>query len=109
VKQMIFSIIGGLVVGGCCSTQNDIQRSATSDLQLRRYELKHCLSMAHTSWDKEVLQSNTYNDVQADLEEKEAIEREITRRGVTDYYWAPSEQYRYTHDRCHCQDWVVRL
>jgi hypothetical protein len=96
-------------VAGCCSTQNDIQRSATSDLQLRRYDLKHCLSMAHTSWDKQVFQSNTYNDVQADLEEKEAIEREITRRGVTDYYWAPSGQYRYTQDRCHCQDWVVRL
>jgi hypothetical protein len=96
-------------VVGCCSTQTDIQRSATSDLQLRRYELKHCLSMAHTSWDKQLSQSSAYDDVQADLEEKEAIEREITRRGVTDYYWAPSGPYRYTHDRCHCQDWVVRL
>jgi hypothetical protein len=109
VKQTIFSIIGGLVVAGCCSTRNDIQRSATSDLQLRRYELKHCLSVAHTSWDKQLLQSNAYDDVQADVEEKEAIEREITRRGVTNYYWAPSGPYRYTHDRCHCQDWIVRL
>jgi len=76
-------------VAGCCSTQNDIQRSATSDLQLRRYELKHCLSMARTSWDKQPLQSNAYNDVEADLEEKEAIEQEITRRGVTNYHLPP--------------------
>ena len=70
MKQIIFSIIAGLVVAGCCSTQNDIQRSATSDLQLRRYELKHCLSMARTSWDKQPLQSNAYNDVEADLARK---------------------------------------
>jgi hypothetical protein len=36
--------------------------------------------MARTSWDKQPLQSNAYNDVEADLEEKEAIEQEITRR-----------------------------
>jgi hypothetical protein len=109
VKQIILSIIAGVVVAGCCSTRNDIQHSATSDLQLRRYELKHCLSLAHTSWDKQLWQSSAYDDVQADLEEKEAIEREITRRGVTDYYWTSSDPYRYTHDRCHCQNWVVRL
>jgi len=77
-----------LVVAGCCSTRNDIQYAATSDLQLRRYDLKHCLSMAHTSWDKQLWQSVGYNDLNADFEEKAAIEREITRRGVTDYYWA---------------------
>jgi hypothetical protein len=109
VKQIIFSIIAGLVVAGCCSTRNDFQHLSTSDLQLRRYELKHCLSMARTSWDKQPLQSNAYNDVEADLEEKEAIEQEITRRGVTDYHWPPSDTYRYVHDRCHCQCWVVTL
>jgi len=109
VKQIILSIIAGLVVTGCCSTPNELQRLSTSDLQLRRYELKHCLSMAHTSWDKQALQSNAYNDVKDDLEEKEAIEREITRRGVTDYYWARPGTYRYVHDRCHCQHWVVTL
>jgi hypothetical protein len=109
VQQIIFSIIAGLVVAGCCSTRNDIQHLSTSDLQLRRYELKHCLSMARTSWDKQPLQSNAYNDVEADLEEKEAIEREITRRGVTDYHWPPSGTYRYVHDHCHCQCWVVTL
>jgi len=102
-------MIAGLVMAGCCSTQNDIQRSATSDLQLRRYSLKHCLSMARTSWDKQVLQSNTHNDVRADLDEKEAIEQEITRRGVTDYHWSPSGTYPYVHNRCHCQCWVVTL
>lgn len=109
MKQIIFSIIAALVVAGCCSTRNDIQRSATSDLQLRRYELKHCLSMARTSWDKQVWQSNGYNDVNADLAEKEAIEQEITRRGVTNYHWLPSERYRYVRDHCHCQCWVVTL
>jgi hypothetical protein len=64
VKQIIFSIIAGLVVAGCCSTRNDIQYSSTSDLQLRRYELKHCLSMARTSWDKQPVQSNAYHDVE---------------------------------------------
>jgi hypothetical protein len=109
VKQIIFSIIAGLVVAGCCSTRNDIQRSATSDQQLRRYSLKHCLSMARTSWDKQPLQSNAHNDVEADLQEKEAIEQEITRRGVTNYHLAPSGTYPYVHDRCHCQCWVVTL
>ena len=55
MKQIIILIIAGFIVAGCCSTQTDIQRSSTSDLQLRRYELKHCLSMARTSWDKQTL------------------------------------------------------
>jgi hypothetical protein len=97
-------MIAGLVVAGCCSTGNDIQHLATSDLQLRRYELKHCLSMAHASWE-----TNAYEDVSADLEEKQAIEREITHRGVTDYHWPPSVTYRYVHDHCHCQCWVATL
>ena len=66
-------------------------------------------AMARTSWDKQSVQSNGYNDVEADLQEKEAIEQEITRRGVTNYHWAPSGTYRYVHDRCHCQCWVVTL
>jgi len=109
VKQIIFLIIGGLVVAGCCSTRNDIQHLYTSDLQLRRYELKHCLSMARTSWDKQLWQSNAYDDVKDDLEEKRAIEGEITRRHVTDYHWAPTDTYRYVRDHCNCQCWVVTL
>jgi hypothetical protein len=96
-------------VAGCCSTRNDIQHLSTSDLQLRRYELKYCLSMARTSWDKQPLQSNADNDVRDDLEEKEAIEQEITRRGITDYHWPPSGTNPYVYDRCHCQCWVVTL
>ena len=107
--QQIILIVAGLVVAGCCSTRNDIQRLSTSDLQLRRYDLKHCLSMARTSSDKQSWQSNAYNDIKDDLEEKEAIEQEITRRGVTDYHWPPSGTYRYVHDHCHCQCWVVTL
>ena len=109
MKQMILLIIAGLVVAGCCSTQNEIQRLSTSDLQLRRYELNYCLSMKHRSWDKRSWQSNVHDEVSDDLEEKEAIEREITRRGVTDYYWPPSVTYRSVHDNCHCQCWIVTL
>ena len=101
--------MAGLIVAGCCSTENEIQHLATSDLQLRRYELMHCLSMARTSSDNRPWQSNAYVVVRDDLEEKEAIEREITRRGVTDYHWPPSVTDRYEHDHCHCQDWVVTL
>ena len=42
--------------------------------------------MTRRSWDKQPWQSNAHNDVNDDLAEKEAIEREITRRGVTDYH-----------------------
>jgi hypothetical protein len=109
VKQIILLITAGLVVAGCCSTQNQIQHLSTSDLELRRYELNYCLSMARMSWDKRPWQSNTDDDVKADLEEKEAIEREITSRGVTHYHWPPSVTYRYVHDHCHCQSWVAIL
>jgi hypothetical protein len=103
-------IIAGLLEAGCCSTKNDIQRLSTSDLQLRRYELMYCLGMARTDGGKEgPWQNNAYSDVKDDLEEKEAIEREITRREVTDYHWPPSMTYQYVHDRCHCQCWVAHL
>ena len=109
VKQLSLLLVTGLLVAGCCSTNYDLQRSSTSDLQLRRYDLKHCLSMTGTSWDKQAWQSNTYDDVGADLEEKKAIEREIARRGVTAYHSPPWGTYRNTHDHCHCQCWVVTL
>lgn len=109
MKLIPLLMIAGLVLVGCCSTHTGIQRSPTSDLQLRRYDLKHCLSMERMSWDKQPLQSNAYNEAEADLEEKAAIEREITRRNVTDYHWPPSMTNQYIHDRCHCQHWVVTL
>ena len=109
MKQLSLLLIAGLVVAGCCSTNYDLQRSPTSDLELRRYDLKHCLSMKGMSWNKQPLQSTAYNEVQEDLQEKEAIEREITRRDVTNYHWPPSVTEGYVHDRCHCQCWVVHL
>ena len=109
MKQILLPIIAGLVVAGCCSTQNEIQHLSTSDLQLRRYELMYCLSMTRMSWDNRLWQNHAHDDVKADLDEKEAIEREITRRGVTDYHWRPSVTYRYAHDHCHCQCWIVTL
>jgi hypothetical protein len=96
-------------VAGCCSTKNEIQHLSTSDLQVRRYELMYCLSMTRMSWDNRPLQSNAYDEVKDDLEEKEAIEREIARRGVTDYHSPPSVTYGYVHDHCHCQRWIVTL
>ena len=65
--------------------------------------------MQRMSWDKQPLQSNADNEVTADLEEKAAIEREITRRDITNYHWPPSMPYGYVPDRCHCHDWVVNL
>ena len=83
MKQIILLIIAGLVMAGCCSTENEIQHLSTSDLELRRYELNYCLTMARTGWNKRPWQSNAYDEVKDDLEEKEAIEREITRRGLS--------------------------
>jgi hypothetical protein len=102
-------MIAGLVVTGCCSTQTDIQHSSTSDLQLRRYDLKHCLSTERLAWGSHSSQTDDYSEVAADHEEKAAIEQEITRRDVTNYHWSPSVPNQYTHDRCHCQCWVVDL
>jgi hypothetical protein len=65
--------------------------------------------MARTSWDKQQLPTRSYNDVGENLEEKQAIEGEITRRRVTDYRWTPSGAYRSEHNRCNCQCWVVTL
>ena len=109
MKQILLLMIAGLVVAGCCSTQNEIQHLSTSDLQLRRYELMYCLSMRRMSLDNRPWQSHAYDDVRADLEEKEAIEREITRRGVTDYHWPSSVTYQYADDHCHCQYWIATL
>ena len=109
MKQIILLITAGLVVAGCCSTQNEIQRLPTSDLELRRYELNYCLSMTGMSWDKRPWRNNAYDEVKDNLEEKRAIEREITLRGVTDYHWPPSVTYRYVRDHCHCQYWVATL
>ena len=109
MKQIVLLTIASLIVAGCCSTQNGLQHVPTSHPQLRRYELMYCLSKTRMSWDEQAPQTNTYDNVTADLEEKEAIEREIQRRGVTDYHWPPSMTYPSVHDRCHCQCWVVTL
>jgi len=61
------------------------------------------------SWDKQAPQTNAYDNVTAELGEKEAIEREIQRRDITNYHWPPSVTDQYVRDRCHCQDWVVTL
>ena len=109
MKLMPLLMIVAFVLAGCCSTQYDLQHSPTSDLQIRRYELKHCLSMARMNWRNLPRQADAYDDVTADLEEKAAIEREISRRDVTDYHWPPSVADRYGRDRCHCQCWIVTL
>jgi len=109
MKQIILLITAGLVVTGCCSTRNDYQNLSTSDLELRRYELNHCLSMARLNWDKQTVPSNAYNEVQENLAEKEAVEQEITRRGVTDYRWRSSVTYPYAHHHCNCESWVAYL
>ena len=109
MKQVLLLMIAGLVVASCCSTQSDLQHLLTSDLQLRRYELMYCLSQTRTDWDKQPVEGNASDDIRADLEEKQAIEGEIARRGVTAYHPAPSVTYPNVRDHCHCQCWVVNL
>ena len=107
MKQIILLITAGLVVAGCCSTRNDIQHLSTSDLELRRYELNYCLTVARMNWDKRTMPSNAHDEVSDDLAEKAAIEQEITRRGVTDYRWPSSVTYPYVHDHCNCHSWIA--
>ena len=59
-------------------------------------------------WDKEQWQPNA-DDLTADLDEKAAIEGEITRRDVTNYHQSPPVTDGNVHDRCHCQEWIVNL
>ena len=66
MKPVPLLMIAGLVVTGCCSTQNDPQHLSTSDLQLRRYELMYCLSQTRMSWDKQPRQGHPYDDANAD-------------------------------------------
>ena len=109
MKDLLLLLLSGLVIAGCCSTRNDLQHLSTSDLQLRRYELMYCLSTNRTSRDKQVVQSDTHDEVNADLQEKAAIEGEIARRDVTAYHSPHSLSNGYEHDRCHCEDWVVHV
>jgi hypothetical protein len=103
LKQLLL-IIAGLVVAGCCSTQNELQRLSTSDLQLRRYELTYCLTQTRVRLDKQPVEGNASDDIRADLEEREAIEGEIARRDITAYHSVQSVTDQYARDRCHCQD-----
>jgi hypothetical protein len=91
-------------VAGCCSTQNELQRLSTSDLQLRRYELTYCLTQTRVRLDKQPVEGNASDDIRADLEEREAIEGEIARRDITAYHSVQSVTDQYARDRCHCQD-----
>jgi hypothetical protein len=109
MKQVLLLMLAELLVAGCCSTRNELQHVSTSDLQLRRYELTYCLSQTRVSWDKQPVQSNAYDNVSADLQEKEAIEREIARRGVTAYHSPASLTYQDLHDHCHCQEWIATV
>jgi hypothetical protein len=61
------------------------------------------------SWGNYAPQIEASDEVNGDLEEKAAVEREIARRGVTDYHSPPSVPYQDLHDHCHCQCWVVHL
>jgi len=90
VKQILPMTMAALVVAGCCST--DIRQASTSDLQVRRYELKHHLNM-EVNWGGRPWQDESYGDIRDELAEKEAIEREISRRGVTAYYRPSSLVY----------------
>ena len=59
-------------------------------------------------WDKKQWQPND-DEVAANLDEKGAIQGEITRRDVTDYHRPPFVTDGNGRDRCHCQEWIVNL
>jgi len=61
------------------------------------------------SWDNKAWRSDASDEVKDGLQEKQAIEREIQRRGVTDYHWLPSVTNRYIYNHCHCQTWIAIL
>jgi len=80
--KTILMLIVGLMLAGCGSLDNEVHKSSTSDLLLRRSQLMYRLSMTRMSWGNRPFESNAYDDVKHDLKEKEAIERELARRHV---------------------------
>jgi hypothetical protein len=80
--KTILMLVVGLTLAGCGSMENEVRKSSTSDLLLRRSQLMYRLSMTRMSYGNRPWESNAYQDVKDDLEEKEAIERELARRRV---------------------------
>src|SRR5438046_2712739 len=48
--KTILMLIVGLMLAGCGSMENEVRKSSTSDLLLRRSQLMYRLSMTRTSW-----------------------------------------------------------
>src|SRR5262249_41759179 len=105
VKQILLLTVSGLVVAGCCSTQNELQHLSTSDLQLRGKKLMYCLTMMRMIRENHRMKNSPYAEVRNNLKKKKPIEQKIPRREVTNYHWPPSVTYQYIHDHCNCQDW----
>lgn len=78
-----------MLLAACGSMEKEIRQSSTADLQLRRYQAMSRQSGPHYS-------SGRFGDdggISNDTDEREAIERELTRRGAMDYRSAPHVVY----------------
>jgi hypothetical protein len=89
MKKLITITLGMLMIGCGSIERRNIQRSSTADLQLRRYQAMSRLSGPH------YFSGRAFDDggVSDDTNEKEAIERELMRRGAIDYQSAPHVTY----------------
>jgi hypothetical protein len=98
MKKLIL-LLPCLVLLGCAYSRMEhrVAKMSTSEMQLRRYQLMYRISQpradfnfGNTGWfHRTVLEEN---DLQ--LAEKEAIERELTRRGAIDYRSEEHVTYR---------------
>jgi hypothetical protein len=69
--KTILTLIVELMLAGCGSMENQIRKESTSDLLLRRSQLMYRLSMTGMSSGNRPWESNAYQNVKDDLEEKE--------------------------------------
>jgi hypothetical protein len=90
MKTLIVAAMTTLLMG--CATarmEKRVAQMSTADLQLRRYQVMSRLSGPH------YFSGRAFDDagISDDTEEKEAIERELARRGALDYRTAPHVTY----------------
>jgi hypothetical protein len=90
VKLVIAAAIAGISLSGCTSIANSRARHmGDDDLQLRRYQLISRLNGPRFASDR----VGDDGGLSGDYRQKEAIEREMQRRGILDYKTAPHVTY----------------
>ena len=89
MNKAVLQLLVAISLTACGSMERNIRRSSTADLQLRRYQAMSRLSGPR------YFSGRAFDDggVSNDTDEKEAIERELMRRGQLDYQSAPHVTY----------------